>query len=144
MYFPKQFKGIFDFGYQRKGLEIPTFYFVYLIGSIMISAVIGTIISSITRSDTIRITYSLDVVIASIVFLVVSHTIIKKKGLGNDIKIIWLLPLVSAALTLYVGHILGVLVPTILSARPNKHLQTGAQPQNEEKKEATEETIDPE
>lgn len=123
MYWPSFFKGLFDFGYQRRGLEIPTFFFTYLIGSIMLGAIVGTVVSALTGSDQIRLTWRLDHITASVLFLIVTHFIIKKKGIGENIKIIWLLPLVTAALTLYLGHVIALIIPTILSAVPNNFLK---------------------
>ncbi len=143
MYFPKVFRGLFDFGYQRRGLEVPVFYITYLIGSIMAGAVVGTIVSAIARSDNVRIAWSIDYLTASIVFLIVSHMIILKKGLADNIKIIWILPIVAAALTLLAGgHLTGLIIPTILSAMANKHITQSplkSDPENaktENKKEA--------
>lgn len=121
MLFPKSFKGLLDFGYQRRGMEIPTFYFVYLIGSVMIGAICGMLVSLATGSDTARITWRVDYIAASILYLVVTHQIIKKKTMGTQSPIIWLLPIATAALTLYIGHIVALIIPTILSARPNKN-----------------------
>ncbi len=122
MYWPKAFRGLFDFSYQRRGLEVPIFYISYLIGSIMAGAVVGTIISAIMKSDSIRIAWNIDYITASILFLIVSHLFILKKGLGNEIKIIWILPIVAAGLTLFAGgHVIGLIIPTILSAMANKN-----------------------
>lgn len=128
MYFPKYFKGLFDFGYQRRGLEVPTFYFVYLIGSVMVGAVVGMLVSSATGSDAIRISWRVDSIAASILFLVMSHSIILKKGLGNEIKLVWLLPMLAALLTIFLGHIIGLLILTILATRPNKYTQSNTSP----------------
>lgn len=130
MYFPKSFKGLFDFGYQRRGLEIPTFYFVYLIVSIMLGAVVGMLVSLATGSDQVRITWRVDSIAASILFLVVTHQMILKKGLGTQSPIIWLLPIATAALTIYVGHVIALIIPTILSTRPNKSSTNKAAMQN--------------
>lgn len=138
MYFPKSFKGLLDFGYQRRGLEIPTFYIAYLIGGVMAGAIIGMLISSVAGSDQIRITYRLDQITASIIYLVVTHQMIMRKGLGETIKLTYLLPIITAALTLYLGHAFGLIIPTILSAQANKHTPTKSE---EKPKEEQKETV---
>jgi hypothetical protein len=144
MYFPKQFRGIFDFGYQRRGLEVPTFYFTYLIGSIMLGAIVGVAISALLRSDTVRIQWNVDLITASILFLTISHFMIQKKALADNIKIIWLLPIITAALTLFTGHLLGLIIPTILATRPNKNIAGSTASQTVEKpKENPTPTSDP-
>lgn len=137
MYFPSYFKGLFDFGYQRRGLEIPTFYFVYLIGTIMAGAVVGQMISAIARSDQIRVNYSLDHITASIIYLLITYFIIKQKNLGASIKLIWLLPIATAALTLYVGHAIALIIPTVLSAVGNRNQKPTPKEEPKEKPEAT-------
>lgn len=132
MIFPKSFKGLFDFGYQRRGLEIPTFYFVYLILSIMAGAVVGMLVSLATGSDETRINWRVDSITASILFLVITHQIIKRKGMGTTSPVIWILPIATAALTLYVGHIVALIIPTILSARPKKNDQKAPPPSPEQ------------
>jgi hypothetical protein len=131
MLFPKYFKGLFDFGYQRRGLEVPTFYFVYLIATIMAGAVVGQTISALLGSDQIRVTWRVDHIVASIIYLILTHAIIKKKGMGETIKIIWILPLVTAGLTLYIGHVVALIIPTILSTRPNNYLKKQTPPTTE-------------
>lgn len=101
----------------------------------MAGAIVGQMISAIARSDQIRVNYSLDHLTASIIYLVITYFIIKQKNLGDSIKLIWLLPLATAALTLYMGHAIALIIPTILSAVGNRNQKAKSETVREKEKE---------
>ncbi len=123
MLFPSMFRGLIDLGYQRRGLEVIGFYMAYVIGSIMLGAVLGNGVAAIFGSSAVRAEWKVDFIAISILCLVLSFYSIKLKNLGT-IKIMWLLPIVSAIFAIYGGPVMGLLIPTILTTRPKNHPYT--------------------
>lgn len=113
MYTPPLFQHLLNFGYQRRGLEILGFYIAYLISSIIISGAVGSLVAAIFGVEA-RDNSRADVVAASIVVLVVTFLIIKKKRLSG--LLYTFLPLGSAILCQFLSPVLALLVPAYLSS----------------------------
>lgn len=109
------FQHLLNFGYQRRGLEVLGFYLAYLIGSIIISGVVGSIVAALFGVDA-RNNNRADVVASSIVVLMVTFLIIKKKRMTG--LLYTTLPLGSAMVCLFLSPVLAILIPSYLSSLP--------------------------
>ena len=119
MYFPPMFRSLYNFGYQRRGMEIAAFYISYLIGTIITGAIVGSVMASLFGGDAFRIKYKVDMVTGSIVLLAITYYIIKQKNLNRHMLMNFL-PLATALLTQVASPAIALIVPTFLSTLPGK------------------------
>jgi hypothetical protein len=119
MYFPPMFRSLYNLGYQRRGLEVAAFYIAYLLGTIIIGAVVGSVMASMFGGDAFRIKYKVDMVTASIFLLIVTYYIIKQKNLNRHLLMNFL-PLATAIVTQFATPAIALIIPTFLSTLPGK------------------------
>lgn len=118
MYFPPMFQHLLNFDYQRRGLEVVGFFIAYLLGTIMIGAVIGSIVAQLFGGDAARINWKIDTITASIVLLLISHFIVRKKHLHTTSPLFMILPLGTAILSQFFTPAIALLIPSFLSSLP--------------------------
>jgi hypothetical protein len=119
MYFPPMFRSLYNFGYQRRGLEVAAFYIAYLLGTIIAGAIVGSVMASLFGGDAFRNKYKVDMVTASIVLLIITYYSIKQKNLNRNILMNFL-PLATAILSQFATPAIALIIPTFLSTLPGK------------------------
>jgi hypothetical protein len=116
MYFPPLFQHLINFGYQRRGLEVIGFFIAYLLGTIMLGAVVGSVVASLFGGDAARINWKVDSITASIVMLLITHFIVRKKHLYTVSPLFMILPLVTAIISQFLTPAVALTIPTFLSS----------------------------
>lgn len=114
------FQHLFNFGYQRRGIEVIGFFIAYMLGTIMLGAVVGSTVASIFGGDAARTNWRVDSITASIVMLLLTHFIIRQKHLHTISPLFMILPLGTSILSLFVTPTIALIIPSILSSLPPK------------------------
>lgn len=109
------FQHLYDFGYKRQGIEVFGFFISYLLATIILGAIIGSIVASLFGGDAARVNWKIDSITASIVVLLLTFYIIKRKHLGPNI-IYTLLPLGAAIVSQFLTPAIALMIPSFLSS----------------------------
>lgn len=107
------FKELTNFSYQRTTKEAIGFYLAYLGALMIISAVLGAILSVIVQNN---VGFKVGVVVAIIASTGISFWIIKEKNLLNHFEMI-LLALLAGVLAVFLGGLGGLIPAAYLTTR---------------------------
>jgi hypothetical protein len=118
MYWPSMFQRIYDFGYQRRGLEVMGFFITYMIGIVIGGAIVGSIVAALFGGDAARVNWKIDLITHSIILLIITHLIVRQKQLYVKSQFFMFLPLATSILAQFVGPAISLIIPTFLSSLP--------------------------